>query len=216
MSMRPLLLLPLRSLSGGKSRLAGLLDGSARRRLNTRFLDHLLGEANAWPGLADTVVVSACDEVLAHASRAGARTFRQVPAPASEEATSRALNAGLEQARRAFAGEHVSRALMVASCDLPLASADDLRRMAASASCGGGRRSIVIVPDRAGTGTNALFLPAGAALPFRFGCESAANHVAAACHIRWSAVLLSVPGLAFDIDTPADYVRWRQLEEVIS
>ncbi len=210
------LVIPLRSLARGKSRLGEVLDGDERRRLNARFLDHLLHEAAGWPGLPSTVVVSGCDEVLARARRAGARTLRQAPAAPGDEADSRALNAGLEQARRALVGWGPPRALMVVSCDLPLVRAGDLRRVAAEARQAPGGPHVVIAPDRAGIGTNALYLPAGAPLPFCFGPGSAGRHVEAARRLGWPALLLGVPGLAFDIDTPADYARWQRQEEMAS
>ncbi len=91
--------------------------------------------------------------------------------------------------------------------------------MTASYSCPGTRRSlrpaelaglltgpspVVIVPDRHGTGTNALVLSPPDAIAPSFGPGSFARHVAAAEQAGVPHSVEDVPGLALDVDTPAD------------
>ena len=67
-------------------------------------------------------------------------------------------------------------------------------------------RYVAIVPDRHGTGTNALALSPPDAIVPSFGEGSCARHIAAA---RASGVAYNVeelPSLALDLDTPADVV----------
>ena len=67
-----------------------------------------------------------------------------------------------------------------------------------------GRRGLVIVPDRHGTGTNALVLSPPDAIEPSFGPGSFARHVAAAEAAGVPHRVEEVPGLALDVDTPDD------------
>lgn len=212
MNSPPWLLIPVRSLSDGKRRLAARLDAPARRALNEQFLDHLLEEATFWPELAQTVVVSPCEEVLRRARTAGARALRQPELPRLDEISSETLNAALELARRELQ-RWGTKELMVVSSDLPWMGSADLESLADCSRDVEGRRRVVIATDRAGHGTNALYLPCGASLPFRFGLDSARHHGNAARVMGFPVARVVIPGLAFDVDTPADLdVLW-QLEQ---
>jgi 2-phospho-L-lactate guanylyltransferase len=72
---------------------------------------------------------------------------------------------------------------------------------------------VAIVPDRHGTGTNALVLaPPGAIRP-AFGEGSCARHVAAARAAGVPFAVEELASLALDLDTPADVVALtRELE----
>jgi 2-phospho-L-lactate guanylyltransferase len=58
--------------------------------------------------------------------------------------------------------------------------------------------------DTAGWGTNALFLRLHADFDYCFGDHSLAAHQQAAAQRGMSAQVLQLPGLALDVDTPAD------------
>jgi 2-phospho-L-lactate/phosphoenolpyruvate guanylyltransferase len=66
--------------------------------------------------------------------------------------------------------------------------------------------SAVIVPDRHGTGTNALLLTPPGALAPAFGPGSRDRHVENARAVGAYAEVIEVPSLALDIDTPEDLV----------
>jgi 2-phospho-L-lactate guanylyltransferase (CobY/MobA/RfbA family) len=70
---------------------------------------------------------------------------------------------------------------------------------------------VAIAPDRAGTGTNGLALRPPDALGFAFGTDSLAAHREAAGDAGVALVEVHRPGLAFDLDTPADLARWIEL-----
>ena len=85
------------------------------------------------------------------------------------------------------------------------------RRHAAPASRGGARRparrrdaGVVVVPDRHGTGTNALVLSPPDAIEPSFGPDSLARHVAAAEAAGVPSGSRRCPALALDVDTPDD------------
>src|SRR5207302_7322924 len=64
--------------------------------------------------------------------------------------------------------------------------------------------SMLIVPDRHGTGTNALLLTPPDALAPSFGPGSCERHARQARAAGVAAEVVEVPSLATDIDTPED------------
>lgn len=184
--------IPVKALGMGKSRLSPVLDAAGRKALNRRFLDHVLAVTATLPGAARTVVVSSDMEVLEVARAAGAMALAET-GPGG-------LNAALAQARlriEALGGT----AMLVLPVDLPHLGADDVRALLAGAE----RAPLVIAPDKAGQGTNALLLSPPGVVDFHFGRGSLARHLAAAQGIGNRPVVVNRPGLAFDVDTPEDY-----------
>ncbi|MDP8921974.1 MAG: hypothetical protein M3O34_03760, partial [Chloroflexota bacterium] len=68
-------------------------------------------------------------------------------------------------------------------------------------------QGVVIAPDRAGLGTNALVLAPPAGLSPRFGVDSFRAHLTAAVERRLPYQIVERPGLALDLDTPDDIAR---------
>ncbi|GIZ95907.1 2-phospho-L-lactate guanylyltransferase [Tsukamurella sp. TY48] len=178
----------VKALDTAKSRFAAPGDGhrEAVPGLVLAMLRDVLAAALAVPEITAAYVVSPDPAVRAAADDAGARSVPE-PSPGGLNA---ALSAGAAAARAE--GEVAVLALQP---DLPGVSVDELRAFLAAA---GGRRAFV--PDRAGTGTAALFSPAGDALRPAFGPDSASAHAGGGA----LALAGPWPGLRTDIDTPAD------------
>lgn len=117
------LVVPVRSLRDGKSRLAPALDPAQRSALIEWLLVHTLEQAAQFPGLKRTLVVSPCTEARVRARAFGAHVL--------DEHTHGGLNQALRQAQVALSELDAARMLMVA-CDLPLLRAEDLRRLASA------------------------------------------------------------------------------------
>ena len=183
-------LIPVKELPQAKARLAPVLEDGARRDLVLAMLRDVLAAATGCPAIDGVAVVSRDEDVLAIAHEAGAEGL---PEPGG-------LNEALESASRRVAERGATRILVLAA-DLPLARSDDVARALAADG------DIVVVPSVDG-GTNALACAPGA-LPFHFGRESAAHHLAAAQEARLRAERLDVPALALDIDTPEHLERLR-------
>lgn len=184
-------IVPVRSLAGGKRRLAGILDEADRAALNERFLVHALDLAAALPG--PTMLVSPDPAVAAHPAAAEA-----VHVPDSGLGLNAAIRAGREEARRRDAER-----ILVLPADLPTARAADVAALAAS----GG--AVAIAPDRRRQGTNGLCLDADLDFAFRFGAESFTAHVAEAERLGIVPDVIENRRLALDIDTPEDLRDWR-------
>ncbi len=193
--MRLNAIIPVKSLTQGKTRLAGVLDDGERMELNAAMLDHALELAAVFPGMSNTIVVSADPRVLDIAKSRGALGLRQA---------GDGLNPALTQAMSA-ARNNKARNVLVLPTDLPLATAEDLLALATT------DHDMAIASDRRGIGTNALCVPTGEDFTFRFGGDSFAAHMEEAQISGLSAHILHCPNLGFDIDTPDDYRRWRDM-----
>ena len=129
------LVVPVKSLRNGKSRLSVALDAVERPQFVEWLLKRTLQQAAQFPGLDRTLVVSACEHARACAAACGAHVLGE-RAPGG-------LNSALEQAQRELQRLGVCQMLM-ASCDLPLLTAADLEALAAAVSTD----TIAIAPDR--------------------------------------------------------------------
>jgi 2-phospho-L-lactate guanylyltransferase len=185
-------IIPVGTLDGAKSRLGGSLDAEERRDLAIRLLTRTIAAARSTRGVSEVLVVTPDDDVRALATAGGARSLRQ---------RSQGLNAGLREARTdAMAGG--ADAIAVLPIDLPMitpaALAEALAPLAEP-----DRPLVVVVPDRHGRGTNFLVVAPPDAIEFGFGGDSRAAH--AACAHDAGARLIELDGpLRLDLDTPDD------------
>lgn len=192
-------IIPVGTIEGAKTRLGGTLDAEEREDLVERLLERTVDAALAVDRSDDVLVISPDREVLRLASDLGARTLRQ---------RSSGLNAGLADARDDVVAGGAD-AILVLPIDLALVSATTLDDVLDPILAGAGGDlpgpTVVLVPDRHGTGTNALGLRPPGIIDFAFGANSRDAHREAAAAA--GATYLEVSGpLTIDIDTPADLV----------
>jgi 2-phospho-L-lactate guanylyltransferase len=121
-----------------------------------------------------------------------------------ERVTVLADSAGAGQSEAALIGiRHALAAgyeqVLLVPGDTPLLQVDEVARLISGAT-----PRVVMVPDRHGTGTNALLLSPPDAIAPAFGPDSFARHTAAAEAAEVSYRAEQVPGLALDVDTPGD------------
>ena len=191
-------MVPVRGIASGKSRLGAVLDPAGRARLNKLLLTRTLEVIHRWRGdLARSIVVSPCREALATAARLGAATVFETP-------DARGLN-GAATLGASRAGENGASSVLILPCDLPFLTPESLDAVTGESETA---RHVVIAPDRAGTGTNALVVSAERPFEFRFGESSFARHLSLAAERGWTAAICSRPELAFDLDTPEDLAVW--------
>ena len=194
MSVR--IIVPHRGLAAAKTRLAPVLDDGEREALARRLLERVLRVAHEACG--DVVVITPSEALSSLVNAAGARLVVQ---------RGLGLNAGLDQARDEAIADRVDT-LLVLHGDLPNLGADDVAAILDALPGGGG---VAIAPDRAGTGTNGLALRPPDAIGFRFGAGSFEAHAREAHRAGVTLAEVHRPGLAFDLDTPADLARWIEL-----
>lgn len=187
----PRLLLPVKSLKAGKTRLAAAIGDGARWRLNILFLRHMAEVAAGFPGRTMTTVISGAEDTLAVAASLGLDTIRQRD------------DTGLNPAVAQGCTELYARgaqAILILPIDLPQVVPADLREVATL----GKRSPAVICPDRHLSGTNAIFLAEPAQFRFQFGVDSYRRHGLAATERGLTPLLHFNARIALDVDTPDD------------
>ncbi len=174
--------LPIKSFSAAKARLADALSPDARRQLARRCADAVFAAAGTLP------IFVVCDdaEVTAWATQHGAKVVTP---------TQPGLNHAVDAGRLAARDAGFARVLVVHS-DLP--NAEHLATLADEPT------DVVIVPDRHSQGTNALLLPADGIFTFHYGLHSYDAHRSEARLRGLSLCVVQRPDLALDLDTPDD------------
>jgi 2-phospho-L-lactate/phosphoenolpyruvate guanylyltransferase len=192
-------ILPVRSLTDGKSRLSPVLDAGERARLNERLFEHTLECLAAYPGASSTLVASGSAEVLDRARRRGMTAIADPPRGGLNEAAAAAT---------AVARARGAQGVFVLPVDLPLLTAAGLRDLLAQALPA---PICLLVPDRRGAGTNLIYQSPIRLTSYAFGDGSFERHSVAAQAAGLKVVVRRDPIFGLDLDLPADYTLWRQL-----
>jgi 2-phospho-L-lactate/phosphoenolpyruvate guanylyltransferase len=189
--MTTIAILPVKSLDAAKQRLRDGLDQAPRRALaEAMFSDVLVALRRAT--LIDEVLVVSKD----HGVQRIAGGYGAMVADDDDRGHNAAATRGIARARQ----RGVERALLVPG-DCPLLTAADLDELLQIPVPS---PSVLIVPDRHGTGTNALLLTPPDALAPSFGPGSHERHRQDAATAGITARTAEVPSLGLDIDTPED------------
>lgn len=186
---------PVKDLRGTKSRLAPVLDPAARAGLTLYMMGRVVTRALE-AGVDAVGVVSPDPIVLDEALKRGATPLVQ---------NSRGLNPALEEGRL-WATQNGASALLVLPADLPLIEPEDVLAVLAGAASA----PVVVTPDGARYGTNALLLRPPDVLPFLFGPESFEAHLRAAGDRDVEVRVCENGHLSFDLDTAGDLARYRE------
>lgn len=188
--MQTFAILPVKTFANAKQRLDGGLEMGARRLIAQAMYSDVLIALRRASRVDQILVITADDQAAQIAGGYGASVLMD-----HERGHNAAAAVGVLAACRANAG----RALLVPG-DCPLLEPAEVDALIAADPAPGA----VIVPDRHGTGTNALLLMPPDSLEPSFGPDSAARHKANAERDGVAAELVEVPSLALDIDTPED------------
>jgi 2-phospho-L-lactate/phosphoenolpyruvate guanylyltransferase len=192
---RAVVIVPIRSLAGGKTRLAGALTQEERQQLTEQMLRQVIGAALD-SFVEPVVLVISPDEAALKLSQTLGPRVRPLVQPYAKPGLNNALFIAKEAA---IAGGAAT--ILVLPADLPLLSSDDIQHLL--------RRDapVVIAPDRHGKGTNALLIRLdgpGRDFTFLFGEESYGRHMDEAHRLGLDAATAVAMGTSFDLDTAAD------------
>lgn len=192
-----MILVPVKNLSGAKQRLASLLDQKLRTELAQAMLHDVLSALAAWnddvedKARPDVAVVSS-DPFAIELAREYA--FEIIPDPANPGETG-----AIEMATQICVDRGVASTLVIPA-DIPLMRSWELAEILKQAPAEGS----VLVPAADGRGTNAAYRSPAALFPLRFGNDSFKPHHAAALATGKTCVVLRLPGIAVDVDSPED------------
>lgn len=191
-------LIPVKSLSEAKSRLADHLTLRQRENLVLDMLHHVLQVLHESNVLEQVSVVSPDQRVLKQAQAWGAQAL-------AEEMPGHNVALHVAALREQEAG---SAALLTISADLPLLHPSDIRMMILQSA----RYPVVLASSRDGTGTNAILVRPPLAIPYLFGPNSLQRYQKAARQQQLGSTVYNSIGLALDIDTIDDLDNLYELQ----
>ena len=183
-------LIPVKPLAAGKSRLAPVLSPADRQALVLAMLDDLL-RALARTGLRAPVRVIGSDGAVRNCAARHGAAFVPEPDPQGYNA---AVRRGLAPCP--------DGPVAVFPADLPLASPDELAAFLTPPDPG--QRLVRLASDSRRAGTNGLYLSAPGLVAPCFGQNSFEAHRIGARRAGAKVEIVPAPGLARDIDRPED------------
>jgi 2-phospho-L-lactate guanylyltransferase len=202
--MRTAAVLPVKRFALAKQRLGASVADPLRLKLARAMVTDVLLALAETSGIELTIVVSREEAVARPAEELGALLLQDV----AEEGQSSAAALGVAEAmRRGF-----SRVLCVPG-DCPALDPLELEALLGELDPGDprpGPGTVVIVPDRHGSGTNGLLLSPPDAISPSFGPGSFERHRALALAAGLACGVERPPSLLLDIDTGADLAALRE------
>ena len=187
---------PVKDLQHAKQRLAGLLSAAERRELFAAMLEDVLAALAASERLAGILMVSRDPQARNLAARYGARVL--------VEPANRGHTAASTLGAATLAAEGATGMLQLPA-DLPLLTAADIDAVLRAHA---GAPSITLAPSRDRRGSNAVACSPPDLLPLRFGDDSFHPHLERARGLGVEPRIAERPGLALDVDTPADLLAF--------
>jgi 2-phospho-L-lactate guanylyltransferase len=190
---------PVKDTAIAKQRLAPALPPHLRQALALAMLEDVLAALAEAPGIAHRFLVTIDPEATRLAARYGCACLTA----GAEDGHTGAVAA----AARRFAAEGVG-GMFTLPGDIPLVTSDEIGHLIAA------RRpapSFAIAPSHDEHGSNAILVAPPEAVPLRFGDDSFFPHLAAAEARGIAPSVVHLPGIALDIDNPADLAHFARL-----
>lgn len=191
-----MILIPVKNLSNAKQRLAPIAAQSRRTELAQAMLADVLEQVAAFDG--DDVSLVTCDLFATDLAR-------QFGFKVIQDLSSRSETDAVAMATDVCESRGIESTLVVPA-DIPLISRAEIQSIYDNAPSTGS----VLVPAHDKRGTNAALRRPASLFPLRFGNDSFMPHLASAIATDCSCVVLSLPGIALDIDTPDDLLKLAQ------
>lgn len=191
-----MILVPVKNLRNAKQRLSPALDSSARTELAHAMLADVL-QAIADYGEDEVSLVTSDPFALDLATQHGFDIIRDDSNLSETDAIAMATEVCVSRGLQST---------LVVPGDIPLIEAEDIRVIYENAPHDGS----VLVPSGDKRGSNAVLRRPAALFPLRFGNDSFMPHLAAAIATNSSCVVLSLPRIGLDIDTPDDLQQLAQ------
>jgi 2-phospho-L-lactate guanylyltransferase len=199
--MMPWVILPVKEMAGAKQRLSSLLSSAERIQLMRVMVRDVLTALSAAQGLAGIAVVTLDPWTRALAEEYCARIITE----GAREGHTGAVTA----AASALQAQGVS-AILTLPGDIPGVKTPEVEALTAALTAS---PAFIIAPAHDEKGSNAILMSPPNAVALRFGEDSYFPHLAAARAARIAPQILRLPGIAMDIDTPADIARFMELPE---
>lgn len=189
-----MILVPIKDTATAKQRLAAVLDQPSRTELAQAMLHDVLTTLHKWENRPPVGIVTGDSYATNLAAEYG---FEVIPDRDNPGETG-----AIEMATRICVERGVDFT-MVIPADIPLIQAWELDKILRYAPAEGS----VLVPAGDGRGTNAALRRPADLFSLRFGNDSFKPHHAAAQAAGKPCIVLQLPGIAVDVDNPADLLQ---------
>ncbi len=190
------ILIPVKDLVRAKQRLAALMTQEERTQLAWAMLENSFAAAAQVRTVDRIEVVTLYPPAIELAQQFGMEIILET----EQISESESVDFGSREAAKRGA-----EAVLRLPIDLPLITAADIETILAADQA---QPSVVLVPSRDGTGTNAILRRPPTLFPSRFGTGSLAKHTKEAEELNVACTLLPLPRVALDIDEPEDVVEF--------
>ena len=185
---------PIKETGDAKQRLAQVLGTARRQELALAMFEDVLATLARVRELAGIFVVTVDAAAIEVALRYGARVLTE----GAQEGHTGAVAA----AARQLAADN----MLTLPGDIPLLQEEDIRQVidVHRDTISREARGFIIVPAHDERGSNAILCSPAGAVPLTFGTDSFLPHLAAAKRCGIEPIVLRLPRIALDIDTPDD------------
>lgn len=183
---------PVKDLRGAKQRLAEVLSVEERGALFQAMLEDVLSALQTVRGLEGFVLITCDQEAKRLAADYGARVM--------SEPENRGHTAAVATAVTVLQDDGADGMLQLPG-DVPLVTADEIEAVIEAHEPG---PAMTIVPSRDRKGSNCVACSPPQVMPLRFGDDSFYPHLETAKAHGLTPNVISLPGIAHDVDTPDD------------
>lgn len=190
---------PVKETDGAKQRLAAALSPAQRQALALAMLEDVLAALAEVKGFAGITLVTVDADAAALAKQYGAECRAD---GARDGHTGAVTAAGRRLAASGAPG------MLTLPGDIPLVTAGEIAQLLAAHRPA---PAFTIAPSHDEMGSNAVLMSPPDAVPLRFGEDSFFPHLAAAEARGLAPTVLHLPGIALDIDNPADLAHFASL-----
>jgi 2-phospho-L-lactate guanylyltransferase len=193
------ILIPVKDLTRAKQRLAGLMTQTERTQLAWAMLENTFAVAAKVTGIDRIAIVTLYEPAITLAESYGMEVILE----AAQISESASVDFGSREVTKRGA-----QSVLRLPIDLPLMTVEDIETILfCEQQCNSSVPSVVIVPSREGTGTNAILRRPPALFPSHFGAGSLARHLKEAEMANAECRVIELSRIALDIDEPEDLVE---------
>ena len=190
------ILIPVKDLTRAKQRLAGLMTQEERTQLAWAMLENTFAVVAQVTNIDRIVVVTLYEPAIALAKSYGMEVALEI----QQISESASVDFGSQEVTR-----YGAQSVLRLPIDLPLITVEDVETiLTCDQQSNPSVPSVVIVPSREGTGTNAILRRPPSLFPSYFGAGSLARHLKEAERANARCQVIHLPRIALDIDEPED------------
>lgn len=186
-------LVPIKSFSGAKKRLAEAIDIQTRRLLVRAMAEDVIAELKKLTSLTGILIATRSDEVRVFAREQGVECWEDPPQAD--------LSAALDAAALHLASSFKADTLMILPCDVPLV---DSRRLADALSR---HQGLTLASDKHGEGTNLLIASPPHLIDFCYDGHGFRVHRERGLALGADVRVIEDERIQLDVDTPEDLDR---------